>query len=83
MTSFTYLFFFYTGDNLADPKKVKRVILVCGKHYYELHKERVNARIDDVAIVRVEALAPFPLQDLQRELERYPNARSKLIIYFT
>ncbi|CAB3236003.1 unnamed protein product [Arctia plantaginis] len=63
------------GDNLADPKKVKRVILVCGKHYYELHKERVNARINDVAIMRVEALAPFPLQDLQRELERYPNAR--------
>lgn len=63
------------GDHVAEPKKVSRVILVCGKHYYELHKERVRAKIDDVAIVRVEALAPFPLQDLQRELERYPNAR--------
>ncbi|XP_075976075.1 putative 2-oxoadipate dehydrogenase complex component E1 homolog [Anticarsia gemmatalis] len=63
------------GDHLADPLKVKRVILVCGKHYYELNKERVKAKLDDVAIVRVEALAPFPLHDLQRELDKYPNAR--------
>lgn len=63
------------GDTLADPLKVKRVILVCGKHYYELHKERVRAKIDDVAIVRVEALAPFPLYELQTELARFKNAR--------
>ncbi|XP_028168209.1 probable 2-oxoglutarate dehydrogenase E1 component DHKTD1 homolog, mitochondrial [Ostrinia furnacalis] len=63
------------GDKLADPLKVRRVILVCGKHYYELHKERVKAGIEDVAIVRVEALSPFPLQGLQKELEKYPNAR--------
>ncbi|KAJ8724298.1 hypothetical protein PYW08_015772 [Mythimna loreyi] len=63
------------GDTLVDPLKVKRVILVCGKHYYELHKERVRAKLDDVAIVRVEALAPFPLHDLQTELARFKNAR--------
>ncbi|XP_053605594.1 probable 2-oxoglutarate dehydrogenase E1 component DHKTD1 homolog, mitochondrial [Plodia interpunctella] len=63
------------GDKIADPLKVKRVILVSGKHYYELHKERLRAKIDDVAIVRVESLAPFPLQGLQVELEKYRNAR--------
>ncbi|XP_073952200.1 probable 2-oxoadipate dehydrogenase complex component E1 homolog [Choristoneura fumiferana] len=63
------------GDPLADPLKVKRVILVSGKHYYELHKERVKAKIDDVAIVRLEALSPFPLQALQKELDRFGNAR--------
>ncbi|XP_061705247.1 probable 2-oxoglutarate dehydrogenase E1 component DHKTD1 homolog, mitochondrial [Cydia pomonella] len=63
------------GDPLADPLKVKRVILVSGKHYYELHKERVRARIEDVAIVRLEALSPFPLQALQTELDKYANAR--------
>ncbi|XP_063893768.1 probable 2-oxoglutarate dehydrogenase E1 component DHKTD1 homolog, mitochondrial [Helicoverpa armigera] len=63
------------GDTQADPLKVNRVILVSGKHYYELNKERVRAKIDDVAIVRVEALAPFPLHDLQIELAKFKNAR--------
>ncbi|KAF9405803.1 hypothetical protein HW555_013606 [Spodoptera exigua] len=63
------------GDPLADPLKVKRVILVSGKHYYELHKERLRANVDDVAIIRVEGLAPFPLHELQTELQKFKNAR--------
>ncbi|XP_068622692.1 probable 2-oxoadipate dehydrogenase complex component E1 homolog [Battus philenor] len=63
------------GDTAAEPLKVKRVILVSGKHYYELHRERMKSKIEDVAILRVEALCPFPLHALQKELERYPNAR--------
>ncbi|XP_050562877.1 probable 2-oxoglutarate dehydrogenase E1 component DHKTD1 homolog, mitochondrial [Spodoptera frugiperda] len=63
------------GDPLADPLKVKRVILVSGKHYYELQKERLRANIDDVAIIRVEGLAPFPLHELQTELQKFKNAR--------
>lgn len=63
------------GDVIADPLKVKRIILVSGKHYYELHKERMKAGIDDVAIIRVESLSPFPIQMLLEELEKYPNAR--------
>ncbi|KOB72870.1 2-oxoglutarate dehydrogenase [Operophtera brumata] len=42
------------GDHIANHLKVKRVILVSGKHYYELNKERVKANIEDVAILRVE-----------------------------
>ncbi|CAG9135977.1 unnamed protein product [Plutella xylostella] len=63
------------GDTTADPLKVKRVILVSGKHYYELHKERVKGKVEDVAIIRVESLAPFPLGALQAELDKYTNAR--------
>ncbi|CAH2085300.1 unnamed protein product [Euphydryas editha] len=63
------------GDSNANPLNVKRVILVSGKHYYELHKERVRAQIEDVAIIRVESLSPFPLQALQNELTKYSNAR--------
>ncbi|XP_045767945.1 probable 2-oxoglutarate dehydrogenase E1 component DHKTD1 homolog, mitochondrial isoform X2 [Maniola jurtina] len=63
------------GDTIADPLRVNRVILVCGKHYYELHKERLKARIDDVAIIRVESLSPFPLHALQQEVGKYKNAR--------
>lgn len=72
-----------TGDTTADPLRVNRVILVCGKHYYELHKERLRAKIDDVAILRVESLSPFPLQALQLEVAKYKNARSKhQIVYY-
>ncbi|CAH0399251.1 unnamed protein product [Chilo suppressalis] len=63
------------GDTQADPLKVRRVILVSGKHYYELHKERVRGKVDDVAIIRLEALSPFPLQGLQKEIAKYPNSR--------
>ncbi|CAH2261934.1 jg6996 [Pararge aegeria aegeria] len=63
------------GDAIADPLRVNRVILVCGKHYYELNKERLKAKIDDVAILRVESLSPFPLQALQHEVAKYKNAR--------
>ncbi|CAG9787105.1 unnamed protein product [Diatraea saccharalis] len=64
------------GDNKADPLKVRRMIFVSGKHYYELHKERVRGKIDDVAIIRLEALSPFPLHGLQVELAKYPNAKT-------
>ncbi|XP_045535331.1 probable 2-oxoglutarate dehydrogenase E1 component DHKTD1 homolog, mitochondrial [Papilio machaon] len=63
------------GDTIADPLKVKRVILVSGKHYYELNKERIKENIEDIAILRVESLSPFPLQALQMEIEKYSNAR--------
>ncbi|OWR45857.1 2-oxoglutarate dehydrogenase [Danaus plexippus plexippus] len=63
------------GDQIADPLKVKRVFFVSGKHYYELHNERMKSKIDDVAIVRVELLCPFPVQTIQAELQKYTNAR--------
>ncbi|XP_045449250.1 probable 2-oxoglutarate dehydrogenase E1 component DHKTD1 homolog, mitochondrial [Melitaea cinxia] len=63
------------GDATANPLNVKRVILVSGKHYYELNKERNRAKIEDVAIIRMESLSPFPLQAIQNELAKYSNAR--------
>jgi len=42
------------SDTSVDPKKVKRVIFVSGKHYYTLLKERETKGIDNMAIVRIE-----------------------------
>ena len=43
--------------------------------YYELAEERSNRGLEqDIAIVRVEQLAPFPFDLVARELRRYPNA---------
>jgi 2-oxoglutarate dehydrogenase E1 component len=54
--------------------KVKRVIACSGKVYYDLSKKREEKGADDVAIVRVEQLYPFPHKAFATELKKYPNA---------
>jgi 2-oxoglutarate dehydrogenase E1 component len=53
--------------------KVKRVIACSGKVYYDLAKKREEKGTDDVAIVRVEQLYPFPHKAFASELKKYPN----------
>ncbi|KAJ1952123.1 hypothetical protein EC988_003719 [Linderina pennispora] len=61
-------------DTLAsDPTSVKRVVFVSGKLYYDLAKS-YDASTSNVAIVRVEELAPFPRAQVLAELSRFPNA---------
>ncbi|CAL8099803.1 unnamed protein product [Orchesella dallaii] len=62
------------ADPLANPKLVKKLIFVSGKHYYTLHDKRVELKLDDVAIIRVESLCPFPVPELQNILKTYKNA---------
>jgi 2-oxoglutarate dehydrogenase E1 component len=54
--------------------KVKRVIACSGKVYYDLVKKREEKGHDDVAIIRVEQLYPFPHKVFASELKKYPNA---------
>ncbi len=57
-----------------DAKQVKQVVLCTGKVYYDLLEERRARGIDNIAIVRVEQLYPFPREVLAAELKRYANA---------
>ncbi|MFC5500055.1 2-oxoglutarate dehydrogenase E1 component [Caenimonas terrae] len=54
--------------------KVKRVVICSGKVYYDLAKKREERGADDVAILRVEQLYPFPHKVFAAELRKYPNA---------
>ena len=54
--------------------KVKRVLACSGKVYYDLVKKREEKGVDDVAIIRVEQLYPFPHKAFATELKKYPNA---------
>ena len=54
-------------------EKVKRVIACSGKVYYDLAKKREERGGDDVAILRVEQLYPFPHKAFGAELKKYPN----------
>ncbi|ARO87426.1 2-oxoglutarate dehydrogenase subunit E1 [Nitrosospira lacus] len=61
-----------------DPKNVRRVVACCGKVYYDLLAYRREQQIEDVAIIRIEQLYPFPHDDFQTEINRYPQARDIL-----
>ncbi len=61
-------------DKLVSDKKVRRVLLCSGKVYYDLLHARRHDKVDDVAIVRVEQLYPWPRDGVKRELKRYSNA---------
>ncbi len=59
-------------DLKAD--KVKRIVACSGKVYYDLAKKREEKGIDDVVLLRVEQLYPFPHKAFATELKKYPNA---------
>jgi 2-oxoglutarate dehydrogenase E1 component len=58
-----------------NPKKARRVVLCSGKVYYDLVEDAAKRKIDDVAIVRVEQLYPFPRKEVSAELSRFPAAK--------
>ena len=59
---------------LSDRESVEHILLCSGKITYELDVQR-KERQASIAIVRVEELYPFPLDDLNGVFERYPAAR--------
>jgi 2-oxoglutarate dehydrogenase E1 component len=61
-------------DDLAQDE-VARVIACSGKVYYDLLTARRERRADNVAIIRVEQLYPFPHKQFAAEMKRYPNAK--------
>ncbi len=54
--------------------KVKRIIACSGKVYYELLAARRAKGIDNMAIIRIEQLYPFPHDDFAAQIEAYPEA---------
>ncbi|MBV1786455.1 2-oxoglutarate dehydrogenase E1 component [Marinobacterium sp. D7] len=59
-----------------DPSKVKRLVLCSGKVYYDLYNRRAELAKDDVAILRIEQLYPFPEEILLNIISQYTNLES-------
>jgi len=57
----------------SDPSKVTRLILCAGKVYFDLLEKKKADERDDVAIVRIEQLYPFPEDDLDELMSQYTN----------
>ena len=61
-------------DAIGPAEQVKRIVVCTGKVYYDLLAARRERGIQDVAIVRLEQLYPFPVNSLTRAFSTYPNA---------
>ncbi len=59
---------------LVKDSKIRRVVMCSGKVYYDLLEERQKRGVNDVYLLRVEQLYPFPAKALINELSRFRNA---------
>jgi 2-oxoglutarate dehydrogenase E1 component len=59
---------------LAADDKIRRVIMCTGKVYYDLYDEREKRGINDIYLLRIEQLYPFPSKALVAELSRFKQA---------
>ena len=59
-----------------NAKKVKRLVFCSGKVYYDIVAERTKRTIEDIAIIRIEQLYPFPHEEFSAQIAMYPNAKS-------
>ena len=59
---------------LLPDDKIRRVVLCSGKVYYDLYEEREKRGLDDIYLLRIEQLYPFPSKALVAELARFKEA---------
>jgi 2-oxoglutarate dehydrogenase E1 component len=57
-----------------DAKKTRRVVFCSGKVYFDLLEARKVQGIDDVAIIRVEQIYPFPVSEYAALIKQYSHA---------
>jgi 2-oxoglutarate dehydrogenase E1 component len=62
-------------DATVDAAKVRRVLFVSGRFFYVLLEARAAAGREDIAIVRLEQMYPFPHAEVGEVLARYPQAK--------
>lgn len=62
------------SGKLVSDKKIRRVVLCSGKVYYDLLAARERQEINDVVLIRLEQLYPYPARAVMEVFERYTNA---------
>jgi len=64
-----------TSIKLVEDDNIRRVVLCSGKVYFDLLEDREKRGINDVYLMRLEQLYPFPAKALHSELSRFENAQ--------
>ena len=67
------LVLFDTNPDLVAPEKVRKIVMCSGQVYYDLEAERVKTQANDVAIIRLESLCPFPFKEIISQLQQFKN----------
>jgi|TARA_R100000306_G_scaffold5939_4_gene8266 2-oxoglutarate dehydrogenase E1 component len=62
-------------DPDAKASKVKTLVFVTGKFYYDLLEVKEEEKRDDVALVRIEQLFPLPTEQMKKLMKKYKNAK--------
>ena len=66
----------YVIDDVhSNPKLVEKIVMCSGKVFYDLASKREELGIQNVALLRVEQLYPFPYDTLEKFLKLYKNAK--------
>ena len=56
---------------LRKPKKIRKVVICSGKIYFDLLDAREKEKVDDVVLIRIEQLYPFPVRSLNKAIKPY------------
>jgi 2-oxoglutarate dehydrogenase complex dehydrogenase (E1) component-like enzyme len=64
---------------LVKDNKIRRVVMCSGKVYFDLYEEREKRGINDIYLLRLEQLYPFPAKALINELSRFKQRRDGLV----
>lgn len=62
------------NESAVAKDKIRKVVLCTGQVFYDLEAARAKEGKNDVAILRVERLCPFPFKEIIAELKQYKNA---------
>ena len=62
-------------DEFKNKPSITKVVLCSGKVFYDLKDRQNSEQKDNIAIVRIEQLYPFPYDDLEEVLMKYNNVK--------
>jgi len=62
-------------EEITTDDKVTSVVMTTGKLYFEMLEKRREAKLDHVALIRLEQLSPFPFDNVAEQMRKYPNAK--------
>lgn len=65
-----------------SPKKIDSIVLCSGKIYFLLDELRRKENMDNIAIIRLEELCPFPIKSIVDTMKRYENVKEENTFWF-
>ncbi len=66
-------------DPIENSKSIEKILVCSGQLYYDLKKTKEKYKKDNVLLVRLEQLYPFPTSAITEILLQYPNAESRWV----